>query len=186
MSDWINQNQIFINLPVNQLLAITAFGEAGNQGTEGMMAVLNVINNRAANILEFADPEIMSVTNSPFHGVILKHYQFSMYNLDDPVRANAIKWAQNFNQYLLQNTNFKKAFDLANMLRTGQLEDNTKGATFYHADYVTPYWASSIPFIGQIGNHLFYGYEKKDMVYGSLIFVGLLGLGIWLFLRRKK
>ncbi|MFO8057305.1 MAG: cell wall hydrolase [bacterium] len=28
--------------------------------------------------------------------------------------------------------------------------------THYHADYITPYWAASLPKLGRIGNHIFY------------------------------
>jgi len=30
------------------------------------------------------------------------------------------------------------------------------GATHYHADYVKPYWASEMKYLGKVGSHLFY------------------------------
>jgi spore germination cell wall hydrolase CwlJ-like protein len=30
------------------------------------------------------------------------------------------------------------------------------GATHYHADYVRPYWASEMKYLGKVGSHLFY------------------------------
>jgi len=30
------------------------------------------------------------------------------------------------------------------------------GATHYHADYVKPYWASDMKYLGKVGSHLFY------------------------------
>ena len=38
-------------------------------------------------------------------------------------------------------------------------EDITLGATHYHADYVTPEWASTKRKTIQIGDHIFYVWE---------------------------
>jgi hypothetical protein len=159
MSDWTNKNQLFINLPAEQLLTIVAYGEAGNQDVEGMMAVLNVIRNRTLDT-QFYDTEIFNLTNDAYKAVALKKWQFSMFNLDDPVRAKAENWANNFQNNLVSNSTFRQAYDIAQMLVGGTLSDNTGGATFYlNPAGVTqmPQWASVIPFIGQIGDHLFFG-----------------------------
>jgi hypothetical protein len=156
MSKWSDQNEVFMALPADQLVAITAYGEAGNQGGEGMMAVINVIENRASRPQNYADAEILALTQSPWHGVILKYKQFSMYNLNDPVRQKALNWAANFGNLTQTNSIFNQAYQLAQMAVNGTLEDNTGGATHYHATYVTPSWASILPVTGQIGDHIFY------------------------------
>ena len=38
----------------------------------------------------------------------------------------------------------------------GKLLPQVAGATHYHADYVTPYWAPGLVRIAQIGRHIFY------------------------------
>jgi len=38
----------------------------------------------------------------------------------------------------------------------GDFSDNTNGSTHYHADYVTPDWATQMEKIVVIGNHIFY------------------------------
>lgn len=38
----------------------------------------------------------------------------------------------------------------------GMMEDFTKGAYLYHADYVSPYWKNHYEQTAQIGSHLFY------------------------------
>jgi hypothetical protein len=38
----------------------------------------------------------------------------------------------------------------------GELVPHTSGATHYHADYVSPYWAPSLVRLGSIGRHIFY------------------------------
>jgi hypothetical protein len=42
-----------------------------------------------------------------------------------------------------------------------KLEDPTRGALFYHADYVSPNW-KNLQKVTQIGRHIFY--ERKDNV----------------------
>lgn len=45
------------------------------------------------------------------------------------------------------------------MLAEGSLDnfyDFTEGATHYHADYITPYWATKMTMIAQIGDHIYY------------------------------
>jgi spore germination cell wall hydrolase CwlJ-like protein len=45
----------------------------------------------------------------------------------------------------------------ANVMRTGgKLNPVAGGATFYHADYVSPVWASRMVKVAEIGTHIFY------------------------------
>lgn len=209
MSTWTDQNRIFLNLPTNQFLTIMAYGEAGNQGAEGMMAVLNVIRNRTLD-RSYYDEEIYGMTNDAYKAVGLKKWQFSMFNLNDPVRANSEKIANNFQSYL-SNSAIQQAYNLSQMAIAGTLEDNTNGAQFYfNPAGVTsePSWASMIPFIGQIGDHLFFGsgvsaavetviatieetageavtVMKEHPNITVLVLAGL-GVGILLVMTRKK
>ncbi|MEM4313079.1 MAG: cell wall hydrolase [Thermoplasmata archaeon] len=184
---WIDQNLIFLNLKPEELIALTAYGEAKNEGGEGLMAVINVIKNRVYD-MQFVDKEIYNLTGSLWHAVILKPYQFSMYNIGDPVRKMAEKIASNFSYYLSTDDILKKAYILAQMAISGQLEDNTGGATHYHADYVYPNWAKVFDRTVQIGRHIFYsiypewmrkpvvvlGYEVKPV--NLVLFIGVLVL----------
>lgn len=209
MSTWTDQNQLFLNLPTDQFLTIMAYGEAGNQGAEGMMAVLNVIRNRTLD-RSYYDEEIMSLTGDAYKAVGLKKWQFSMFNLNDAVRVTAENIANNFQGYL-SNPAIQQAYNLSQMAIAGTLEDNTEGAQFYfNPAGVTqePSWASVIPFIGQIGDHLFFGsgisaaigsvvtsieetateaigVMKEHPNITVLILAGL-GIGLFLEMRRKK
>lgn len=49
-----------------------------------------------------------------------------------------------------------QARDVATRAVDGQLTSRVAGATHYHADYVSPYWAPSLVRIGAIGRHIFY------------------------------
>ena len=46
------------------------------------------------------------------------------------------------------------------------------GATHYHANYVSPYWAPSLTRITQIGAHIFYHTPGKPAPYGPVNFAG--------------
>jgi len=43
----------------------------------------------------------------------------------------------------------------------GKLDDMTQGSTHYHADYVYPEWREQKTKMLQIGNHIFYRWEKR-------------------------
>ena len=47
------------------------------------------------------------------------------------------------------------------VLNYHKLEDMTKGATFYHADYVNPRWKHTK--VEQIGRHIFYIRKGDDI-----------------------
>lgn len=152
---WISKNMLFLSLQEDKLLAITAYGEAGIEGGEGMMAVLNVIRNRTM-FPEFYDSEIYELTRSPYHAVILKPYQFSVFNIGNPGREVVERIAKNFEYELIRNRNLQIAYNLSQILLSGALADNTGGATHYHANYVRPKWSEELAYITQIGRHLFY------------------------------
>ncbi len=210
MSTWTDQNSIFINLSTAQLLAIIAYGEAGNQGVDGMMAVINTVRNRTMD-RQFYDKEIFNLTNDPYKAVGLKKWQFSMFNVSDPVRTIAEKIASNFQYHLSNNAAIQQAYNLAQMAVNGTLEDNTGGAQFYFNPAGVsqePQWASVIPFLTQIGDHLFFGSGvsaaiesvtttieetateaigvlKENPKITVLILAGI-GLGLLLELRKRK
>lgn len=147
-------NEIFLTLTPEQLLALTAYGEAASEGGEGMMAVLNVIINRASYPDTYADMDVLNAGYSIWHAVTLNPKQFSAFNIGDPVRQKLINLASDFQGSVLNNSILGQAYNLAQMAVTGSLQDNTGGATNYHATYVNPGW--SMERIGQIGNHIFY------------------------------
>lgn len=178
-------NTIFFSLPVKELLSITAYGEAGGEGASGMMAVLNVIKNRVQERGDYIDQSILASTNSMYHAVILKPYQFSIFNVQDLMRPKIERLAENFSYELSRDFTLQKAFELSDMLLSGTLEDNTSGSTHYHAISVNPSWSKDLDFVGRIGNHLFYSDKsifKNPVSWGIVILSGI----ITFFLIRKK
>lgn len=55
---------------------------------------------------------------------------------------------------------WEKSIAVADFVMNG-LPDLTEGATHYHATYVTPSWASSKTRIAQIGDSIFYRWERR-------------------------
>ncbi|MBU0598769.1 cell wall hydrolase [Patescibacteria group bacterium] len=153
---WIDNVRSFLKVPVDKLLAITAYGEARGEGTEGMMAVLNVIRNRAREVGTYGDQSIYSETGSAYHAIILAKKQFSMYNLDDPQRTTAANIAKNWDHYYSNYPILQTAYDLSRKLVAGMLPDNSGGATHYHAITSFPPWRKDMIVLGQIKNHIFY------------------------------
>ena len=137
-------------------LAKNIYFEAKNQGTAGWAAVASVTLNRVKDtrypnsICEvvyqgparpsWQDPELM---------IPIRHKcQFSWYcDGKSDVMRNTSKREEiiKFAEYVLSTK-----FDL----------DITDGATHYHADYVYPAWAKTKTKTIEIGDHIFYRWEK--------------------------
>ncbi len=185
-------NTMFYSLTPQQLLALTGYGEAAIDGVDGMLGVMNVVKNRTKNSA-FADSGIMSSTEgSVYHGVILKPYQFSIYNQSDPNRPKIESIARNFNATLNTNSTLRTAYSLAGQVLSGSIHDNTYGATYYHALGVRPSWASQIPVVGQIGTQIFYGasqiwetVSQNPIQWGLVGAAAIIALFIFVMKRRK-
>jgi spore germination cell wall hydrolase CwlJ-like protein len=117
------------------VLARTLWGEARSQGEEGMRAVCNVIQNRAANPGWWGD----TLRDVCLDHVVEKSgrviYQFSSWNTFD-VQAARMRGA------VIDDASYTLADSLALRAVTGRLPDITGGADHYYAEYIsTPKWA---------------------------------------------
>jgi hypothetical protein len=175
----------FLSLAPDKLLALTAYGEAASEGAEGMLAVMNVIKNRTKNISKFGDLKIYDKTKSKYHAVILKPYQFSIYNENNPVRPKLERIAKMFDSYLAFDNTLKKAYELSKKVLSGFLPDNTGGATYYHADYVKPAWRKSVNLITKIGKHIFYSSDTYKTGYLTVAIALGIALG-FIYLSEKR
>lgn len=122
------------------LLARTIWGEARGEGQTGMQAVANVIMNRVKK---------GGWWGATIQDVVLKKWQFSTWNENDPNREKALAVTTN-------DAKFWTAKKIASLAYNGQLDDITGGATNYHAKSVSPSWAESMTKTATIGNHIFY------------------------------
>lgn len=141
------------SLTVEQLLALTIYGEARGEPLEGQVAVANVIKNRVG-------------INGDYRNVILKPKQFSCWNVNDknyPKLKEMIHDLHSYGMFALKSDfAFMRCYMIATLTLEGLLKDNTGGAK----DYMTttefnseerPSWAKfplNDPTI--IGNHTFF------------------------------
>lgn len=123
-----------------EFAARVAWGEARNQGVEGLQAVLNVMVNRTK---QRGRPDTIGA-------VARQRFQFSAYNDNDPNKTKLLAVDET-------NPEFVSALRLARQASAGDLPDITGGATHYHTRQIAaPYWADGATITARIGDHIFY------------------------------
>lgn len=112
----------------------TMIAEAGGDGPVGMLAVANVIRNRA----ERRGKSIGDIVRAPsqFEGYYAPGEKAVQAQQNPQVRAEAEK--------------------ILRGVLAGELKDPTQGADHFHAGGVNPDWASKMPATTRIGGHVFY------------------------------
>ena len=123
-----------------EIVARTIWGEARNQGEQGMTAVACVIQNRAHQGGWWG--------NTP-RQVCLKPSQFSCWNAFDPNRGKLLAVTQGDQQY-------RTALKLAGGVISGTLSDITNGATSYQVRGTNAWWSKGQTPVASIGVHDFY------------------------------
>lgn len=116
-------------------LTMNIYFEARNQSNEGQRAVGHVTLNR---VLSPRFP-------SSICKVVYQKHQFSWYSDGKPDVVNNTK-------------SWKQAMMNASHVIKNHHRDNTGGALFYHAHYVSPKWAKSFKILAVIEQHIFYDY----------------------------
>jgi spore germination cell wall hydrolase CwlJ-like protein len=120
-------------------LATAIAYEAGHEPENGQRAVAEVILNRVRNPLF---PK--SICGVVFEGSTRKTgCQFS-FTCDGSLRRK------------MSDAVMASATAVARAALDGAGVQQVAGATHYHADYVSPYWAPSLVRLSQIGRHIFY------------------------------
>ncbi len=122
-----------------QIVAACLVGEAGDQGTNGMVAVMNVISNRA-----HGNP-------SKFKSVVLSPKQFSMFNGRTP--EDAVHKAKRHPLWPI-------AVAIVDKSNSKSLKDITVGSTHYYAPKrmagKVPSWAAELEKTITLGDHVFF------------------------------
>jgi len=120
----------------HKCLAMNIYHEARGERLEGQIAVAQVTVNRVAH----------ASWESTICDVVYQPKQFSWTHLiKDTTPTEARAWSQ--------------ARIIARDVMIGNVEDPTKGAVYYHANYVNPNWAEYMDLSKVIGNHLFYTWD---------------------------
>ncbi len=134
------------------VVARTVWGEARNQGSEGMRAVAAVIVNRVNTDLHGdGKPDWWG---EGFVAVCQKPWQFSCWNANDPNRAKLLAVTP-------ADPAFARALAIATEAVDGALIDPTGGAVQYHtirpaAAVWPPRWARDMVETVRIRDHVFY------------------------------
>ena len=140
-----------------ECLAENIYFESAMEPTEGKLAVAFVTMNRLKSG-KFAD-SICGVVKQKIHNVC----QFSWWCEDKPKAMSTNKVLTNGDNPLYNGVRDIAVFVYINYER---VTDPSKGAMFYHADYVNPRWPNMIR-TNIIGRHIFYNrksYEKGELV----------------------
>lgn len=117
-----------------QCLAENAYFEAGNQSQKGKIAVTHVVMNRVKD--KRFPKSACAVVHQKSRGVC----QFS--------------WVCEGKKQVRDMAMFAEARRVAENVYLGNTRDVTKGAKFYHANYVNPSWG--LTRVAVIGAHIFY------------------------------
>ncbi len=129
-------------------LAVTIYGEARGEPISGQIAVGQVIFRRA------------KMKGSTIREVVLKPYQFSCWNADDPNRAICEDILRNWHMKLETSEVFRQCYWVARGILDKMLLDTSRGATHYIARWLylsedCPDWAHQMEETAYVGNHIF-------------------------------
>lgn len=125
-------------IAVEQLscLVQNAYHEAFGEGVTGVLLVTQVVLNRA------------KIKKVSYCSVVFEEYQFS-WTLTAPKKIKRKDWVfleRVITEFYIGLRDVPKEF---------------KTATHFHANYVNPYWADQLEFLGSWKNHLFYREDMK-------------------------
>lgn len=122
-------------------LAAAAWYEAGTDA-EGQRAVIQVILNRLHHP-SFPNT-VCAVVLQGSERKTGCQFTFTCDGSIDRRRPGPASWGQ--------------ALQRAELALNGSVDTKVLGATHYHADYVTPWWSSSLVNLAKVGSHIFYGW----------------------------
>ena len=134
-----------------ECLAENIYFEARNQGFAGWVAVAQVTLNR--------------VKDTRFPNTICEVVKQGLtYESGFPIRDKCqFSWyCDGIPDEIHQKQLYSKILAFSEMMLAKEnVLDITDGATHYHADYVKPDWAKTKTRTTEIGDHIFYRWEKK-------------------------
>jgi spore germination cell wall hydrolase CwlJ-like protein len=139
------EKEVVVNKPVYlskhdkqqiECMAENTYFEAGHEPVKGRIAVNNVVMNRVEDKRFPKTP--CAVINQRTKRVC----QFS--------------WKCEGGKRIADMAAYRKAKEIAENVYIGNYGDVTKGAKFYHADYVSPSWGRIFDRTTKIGAHIFY------------------------------
>jgi spore germination cell wall hydrolase CwlJ-like protein len=137
----------FADLPENEIMALTIYGEARGEPYLGKVAVGSVILNRV---------DIKGWMGNTVSEVCLKPYQFSCFLKSDPNSLMLLDIAQDAPGEATKNKVFALCLDIATGLINGTIERATTGTHYYATSIKPPAWASTMKKVDKYAKHVFY------------------------------
>ena len=140
-------------------LATNVYHEARDQGVAGQLAVASVTINRMND-----DRFPNTICDVVMQGIHKPSWKGTGEMI--PVRHQChFSWyCDGKSDSIGDVTAYNEIYVLTEMIFNGTLTilDITEGATHYHADYVTPSWASTKTKTTEIQDHIFYRWETAN------------------------
>lgn len=133
-----------------QCLAMSVYYEAASESYSGQQAVAQVVLNRVAHPSYPA-----SVCGVVFQGSERKTGCQFTFTCDGSLRRSPSRQG------------YARAQSIALAALAGDVYQPVGLATHYHTNYVNPYWAASLDFIGTIGAHRFYRWKGRAGQIGA-------------------
>ena len=136
--------------PERVCLAQNIYFEAGNQPVAGKIAVAQVVINRVQDG-QFPDNVCDVVYQT-------KKWRTSWKGNQIPVLGQCqFSWfCDGKSDEPTDSTTWIESYILAERVLSGDWDDITEGALWYHADYIMPYWAYQLNRTVYINDHIFY------------------------------
>jgi len=135
-----------------ECLATNIYFEARGESLDGKKAVAFVTLNRVES-KDFPD-DICSVVYQAKHSTWWKEAR----DRNVPLRNKCqFSWyCDGKSDRVINLDEYDSLYRLASEVIVGKHEDNTNGAIYYHADYVSPTWRLAFTKTTQIDDHIFY------------------------------
>ena len=114
------------------LLARTLYGEARSESREVKECIANTIVNRTKRQVWWGKSNYLNIADYSLKAVILKKFQYSCFNSNDP-NLNELKNPQ--------GKSWQECLSVAKNVLEGKVADKTSGSTHYHNAASNPFWA---------------------------------------------
>ena len=138
--------------------AFNMYHEARDQGTAGKLAVSAVVINRVSDS-RFPNTICEVIKQGPTR----KSWRDPSVSYPIKNRCQFSWYCDGISDEVKDEKTYQKILDFARLIMHNDIQfvDITDGATHYHADYVKPDWADTKTRTTEIGDHIFYRWEKK-------------------------
>jgi spore germination cell wall hydrolase CwlJ-like protein len=143
----------FLKLSNAQVLALTIYGEARGESTEGKIAVGSVILER----VDHRDWDGKTIKE-----VCFKMWQFSCYLENDPNYGKLLNIAEQWNESMTTNTALNDCFCISLGLISGNIDRTPEIAAAHCCQYATAKgaenvtWDDKMKVVATIGHHIFF------------------------------